>query len=149
LNETLTYYGFEKNETRDKSIYRVDPNFWAKRPLTPKMIEWASSDVDKLIHLAKHQKEMIARSMIEKAREKSKENAESVSSMKLEHGLVLRCGKSPGSFIGARGSNVRSLQRRTGTMIYKDFGLAQDNVWMVFYPSPSALAPVKRAMGHG
>ena len=138
----------EENETRDKSVYRVDPKFWARRPLTPAMIEWASSDVDKLIRLAREQKGRLSHAQLKEARRKSEQNAESVSKMKLERELGLRGGKSPGSFIGKRGANVRSLQRRTGTMIYKDFGAARDNVWMVFYPSQVALDTVKRAMGH-
>lgn len=51
LNDTLSYYGICVNAERDKAVYKSNPNFWATRPFTQKMIDWASADVDKLFSL--------------------------------------------------------------------------------------------------
>jgi exonuclease 3'-5' domain-containing protein 1 len=52
LNDVLVYNHLSSNVHRDKSIYKTNPRFWATRPITTTMIEWATSDVDKLFQLA-------------------------------------------------------------------------------------------------
>jgi exonuclease 3'-5' domain-containing protein 1 len=42
LNDVLILNDIKENTIRDKSIYKSNPNFWATRPLTKQMIEWAS-----------------------------------------------------------------------------------------------------------
>jgi hypothetical protein len=49
LNSLLAYNGVSANTVRDNSVYRYNPSYWAMRPLSRQMIEWASSDVDKLL----------------------------------------------------------------------------------------------------
>jgi hypothetical protein len=48
-----------------------------------------------------------------------------------------------GHFIGPRGSNLRDLQRRTGTVNYQE---RPKDTWFVYYPNSNALDTVKRSM---
>ena len=138
LNDTLVYNGISLNAERDKSVYRINPRFWAQRPLTSKMIDWASSDVDKLFALADKQLERITDSQKSVAIEKSTTYSIATREMKVVTGL--RVG-SPGLFIGRRGANIRSLEKQTGTLIYNDNG-----AWFVFYDNEASLSTVKRRM---
>jgi len=45
LNDTLRHNKLRPNVVRDGSVYRTNHAFWATRPLTSTMIEWASGDV--------------------------------------------------------------------------------------------------------
>ena len=45
LNTMLMHYRLQPNVFRDKSVYKSNPSFWALRPLTSQMIQWASGDV--------------------------------------------------------------------------------------------------------
>ena len=58
----------------------------------------------------------------------------------------LTCRVNVGRFIGPRGQNIRNLQKRTGTMIYKDHGIGE--VGWYSTRDESALNAVRRAMGH-
>jgi hypothetical protein len=44
LNDTLAAFGLPTNDARDKMMYRANPRFWATRPLTQQMVQWASAD---------------------------------------------------------------------------------------------------------
>ena len=140
LNDVLRYNGIPQNDARDKNVYRVNPAFWKTRPLTTSMIEWASSDVDKLFAVAARQLMSISEAGKVTAEAKSKDNTSSARDMKVETGLHVR---NPGYFIGKRGANLRDLQKRTGTLIYQQ---RPGNTWFVYYPTSSALAVVKRKM---
>jgi hypothetical protein len=50
--------------------------------------------------------------------------------------------RNPGLFIGTGGANLRSLQRRTATLIYTKGSRAERN-FMVFYKTAEDLARVK------
>ena len=50
--------------------------------------------------------------------------------------------RNPGLFIGTGGANLRSLQRRTATLIYTK-GSRADRIFMVFYKKPEDLSTVK------
>ena len=45
LNDTLSYYGLPLNTARDKDVYKTQNRVWLKRPLTDRMVQWASADV--------------------------------------------------------------------------------------------------------
>lgn len=141
LNDTLSYYGIRVNVERDKSVYQSNPNFWATRPLTKKMIDWASSDVDKLFQLAERQLKRISSALKSSAIEKSANYATTTRDMKLCTGLVVR--GNVGRFIGRGGANIRSLERETGCLMYQD---REKNTWFVFYPNETSLNAVKRRM---
>ena len=148
LNDVLSYNGIQENEARDKSVYKLNPRFWATRPLTNKMIEWASSDVDKLLRLADKQESSLRRrsaTLHQKAKDLSTKFASHARDMSVETNLV--CRIHIGRFIGTRGCNLRSLQKRTDTLIYSSKGPSGET-WFVYYSSPSGLTEVKRAMGY-
>ena len=143
LNDTLSFYGIRVNAERDKSVYKSNPNFWAARPLTKKMIDWASSDVDKLFQLAEKQLGRISDAKKSSAVEKSATYARLARDMRVESGLRVRV--NVGLFIGRRGANIRSLERKTGCLVYSD---RENDTWFVFYPNEASLNTVKRRMGY-
>ncbi|KAL3774078.1 hypothetical protein ACHAW5_009540 [Stephanodiscus triporus] len=138
LNDVLSYNGISVNSARDKSVYKRNPRFWSTRPLTPSMVEWASSDVKNLFALADAQLSHMTNASKSAAMVKSTQYSHNICGMKVCVGLSVR---SPGLFIGRRGQNLRSLQKRTGTLIYSD-----NDEWFVFYDSDSSLDAVKRSM---
>ena len=140
LNDVLSYNGMSVNTARDSSIYRVNPRYWSTRPLTTAMVEWASSDVKCLLALADSQLKGITSASRSAAIAKSARFSRNVRDMKICTGLSVR---SPGLFIGRRGSNIRSLQGRTGTLMYQDDEIGK---WFVFYDNDASLDAVKRAM---
>ena len=151
LNDVLYCNGLARNGYRDKSIYKQNPRFWAIRPLDTTMKGWASEDVDKLHKLAAKQREKLTEEKQERAKLVSMEFAAGVRNMELARDLKLTGTVKVGSFIGTRGSNVRSLQHRTNTIIYQDFGLMHpfgSPIWMVYYSEIDSLNQVKRAMGY-
>ena len=144
LNDLLSHNSISENGIRDKSVYKINPAFWATRPITTTMTEWAASDVDKLLLLATIQKEKLEKiGNYDKAMEESSEFTTIVRDMKLARGL--QCRANVGRFIGTRGCNLRSLQKRTNTMIYQEH---RGQTWMVFYNDPKSLISVKSAMGY-
>lgn len=139
LNDVLAYNGIMINMSRDKTVYKRNPRFWAARPLTATMIDWASSDVQNLFALADAQLNRVTIVAKSVAIAKSSQYSRIVCNMKVCSGLTVR---TPSKFIGPRGQNIRSLQRGTGTLIYQDHPIG----WMVFYDSESSLEAVKRSM---
>lgn len=138
LNDTLACNGIKTNSHRDKSVYKRNPRFWATRPLAEQMIEWASSDVNKLFKLSQIQLDKISINSKSRAITKSNEFTKNARDMKVKTGLKVN---SPGLFIGRGGANLRRLEERTGTFMYQDGGS-----WFVYYENESSLAAVKRAM---
>lgn len=105
------------------------------------MIEWASSDVDKLFQLAEKQLERISGTSKSSAVEKSADYARTTREMKVCNGLVVR--GNIGHFIGRAGANIRCLERESGCLIYS---YRENNTWFVFYPDETSLNVVKRRM---
>ena len=143
VNDVLSYHGLPPNPTRDSTIYRSNPRFWAIRPLTASMIRWASADVDRLLKLATLQRSRLTAGGLQQAKKDSADFAVKTKRMKVEKDIVLLV--DTGRFIGRRGCNIRDLRNRTGTVIYKDDGTG---TWFVFYDSPASLLAVKHAMGY-
>jgi DNA polymerase I-like protein with 3'-5' exonuclease and polymerase domains len=147
LNNVLIRNRLPENRMRDKSMYDTNYRFWAERPLTTTMIEWASSDVDKLLKVADSQIQDMAsrpqRMLV--AKEMSMEATKKARDMKLERGV--KCNVPIGRFIGTRGSNLRRVQKETRTLIYKEhLGRGIPVTWYVYYANESDLSNVKRAM---
>lgn len=147
LNDVLTYNGLPCNRVRDTNVYKSNQRFWATRPLTRDMMEWAASDVDKLIHVALNQNEVISFAQKDQLLQESKNRSTLIKQMALERRLTLQNGTPIGLFIGRKGCNIHSLEERTGTLIFKDHTYGS-SFFMVFYPTISALAAVKSAMGY-
>jgi ribonuclease D len=97
LNDVLGYNRIETNEHRDKSVYQRNPNFWADRPLSNTMIDWATADVDKLFRLALIQRSKVNDRTKIDAENKSNEFVASARSMKIATNLRIN---QPGLFIG-------------------------------------------------
>ena len=131
LNDTLIYNGIGPNDIRDGSVYKWNPRFWASRPLTSKMIAWASSDVDKLFDLADKQLARISPSAQNGAFAMSQENASLVVNMQVRSGSRVR---NPGLFIGRRGANIRSIERELGVLCYQ-----KSDGWFVYFKSEASL----------
>lgn len=140
LNDTLNFNGISENSERDKSVYKVNPKFWATRPLTSQMIKWASSDVDKLFTLQDKQLDGIAQARKSDAVSRSEDYARTTRGMKVVTGLTVN---SPGLFIGRGGQNIRDLSNRTATHIYQN---CAEKTWFVFYHDDAALQAVRREM---
>jgi exonuclease 3'-5' domain-containing protein 1 len=147
LNDLLSYNGLPSNRVRDTNVYRSNPRFWATRPLTREMVEWATSDVDKLIDVAVNQNKVISLDQKDQALQESKNRSTLIKQMALERRLTLQGGIPVGVFIGRKGCNIQRLEERTGTMIMKDCAYGS-SFFMVFYPTVSALAAIKSAMGY-
>jgi ribonuclease D len=144
LNDLLEQNDITRNVARSKNIYRENPRFWATRPITLTMKTWASGDVSNLLLLATKQNKAVAgTSRQQEAESLSLTFTKSVADKELE---ILRCKIPIGRFIGSGGSNIRSLQARTNTVIYpcRDRG---DGYFFVYYGNDASLEKVKRHMG--
>ena len=67
LNATLTAFACGANDARDSSVYARNPSFWATRPITKEMKEWASGDVQFLFDLYDEQTKIATTAQKEKA----------------------------------------------------------------------------------
>ena len=96
LNDVLSYNGIMINKSRDKTVYKRNPRFWAARPLTATMVDWDSSDVQNLFALADAQLNRITTNGLAKsaAIAKSSQYSRIVCNMKVCPGLTVR---NPGS----------------------------------------------------
>lgn len=141
LNDVLQSNGIHVNSVRDNSVYKYNPRFWATRPLTKNMIDWASSDVDKLFALADEQLRRISSVSKSTAQAKSVKYTRAVRNMKVCTGLRVN---NPGYFIGRGGQNIKSLCSRTGTLICQDS--SNRGSWYVFYDNEDSLDVVRRSM---
>ena len=55
LNDVLELYGLKRNTIRDGNVYKTNHAFWETRPLTARMIDWASGDVALMFELQNRQ----------------------------------------------------------------------------------------------
>ncbi len=76
--------------------------------------------------------------LYDQAMAKSSQYSNNICGMQVCRGLSVN---NPGLFIGRRGKNIRSLQKRTGTIIYSD-----NDGWFVYYVDDASLNAVKRSM---
>lgn len=67
LNTVLEHNGIKPNTIRDGNVYITNPAFWATRPLTSKMIEWAVGDVMSLFEVKDKQTAKATASQAQKA----------------------------------------------------------------------------------
>jgi len=139
LNTVLLHNGLRPNSVRDNSVYERNPAFWAVRPLTEKMIQWASGDVQSMFELHDLQKKNASSRDARLGSEESEKylawRSAQVSTIKV---------RNPGKFIGRGGTGIRNLQKSSGTLIY-GIGRRSDCTFMVFFSSPASLAAVQRA----
>lgn len=143
LNDTLSASGLAPNEARDGSVYRNDPSFWATRPLTATMVDWASGDVSSMFSL---QQSQLARPCSPSQRRRIEQTTALFLSWKSADVSFVTVNH-PGSFIGRGGSNIRTLQRTTNTLIYSAPSATPGysrRMFMVYYHDPQALRKVEQ-----
>ena len=140
LNDVLKYNNFPINSRRDKSIYKRNPSFWATRPISKDMIDWATSDVDKMYSLALMQLTNVDTKKKAEAMRRSEQYMLSCRNMNIMNNLRV---SNPARFIGPKGSSIRRLSSQTGTMMYQD---PSKQTWFLYYPNVSALNTVRQAM---
>jgi len=109
LNETLSRNNCTPNVERNSSVYRLNNRFWAERPLTPMMIEWASGDVGCLFDLHDAQINQVA-----KCNNALKSKCIDASNERLAlrdkiHQLYKIRGSKVGLFIGTGGQNIKNF----------------------------------------
>ena len=149
LNKTLVEFGLVANTSRDGSVYADNHRFWASRPLTTQMIEWASGDVGSMFELQERQLGLVMSSSTKLEIEAC---AEAMTHDYLTDARSANIATiqvtNPGRFIGKGGANLRALQARTKAMVYGR-GRRGSNLFVVYYQSPSALESVRvAASGH-
>jgi hypothetical protein len=142
LNDTLRFHNLAPNIERDKSVYQRNHAFWATRPLTRQMLDWASGDVQFMFDLYQRQLEKVEFIRNGAARARAL-TLEFLSRCRLAN-LSIVTVKNPGKFIGPRGSNIRGLQERTGTTIY-GIGPWGSQQFMVFHNTEAEKEAVTRA----
>lgn len=113
LNMTLLRNKCTPNEERDRNVYRVNNRFWAERPITQTMIDWASGDVKCLFDLYDAQMNHVAtRCWIRGWKVKSKCVDASNNRLTLRdkiHQIYQIRTDNVGRFIGTGGQNIRKL----------------------------------------
>jgi hypothetical protein len=144
LNQTLEAFGVPANHFRDSGVYRVNPEFWAQRPLARRMVDWASADVARLFALHAAQAARAA------ADPPAAERAAAASATRVRalrdaaRGVVHVHPTQAGALIGPRGTNIARLQAECGAVIQRldrDRGLFE-----VYAPTDTALAAALAAL---
>ena len=128
LNDTLVHHGLGPNSIRDASVYQVNHAFWATRPLTAQMVEWASGDVRFMFDLHQRQCSTAAPASAHVAKAYAAEFLSECRSAKVGK-VTLR---NPRKFVGKGGANVQKLMAATGCFMYKS-GPRINNEYVVYY----------------
>ena len=110
LNNTLVSYNLLPNSVRNCSIYDTQPTFWATRPMTPNMIDWASGDVKSLFLLYDKQCELASPEEAAAAQKASTHNARLLPSLMMTPFQVHP--DNMGRLIGKGGCNIRALKEK-------------------------------------
>jgi hypothetical protein len=143
LNDMLQANYLMPNAVRDRSIYDSNPTFWTIRPLTDQMISWAAGDVSLMFKVHARQVTTASSEIVGHAIRLSNEYLDMARSAEIAR---FKVRVNVGKFIGTRGSNIRSLQKSTRTLIYS-YGKRGNNDFMVFYKDAESLAQVKARAG--
>ena len=106
LNDTLMHHKLGPNCVRDGSVYKENHAFWATRPLTAQMVEWASGDVRFMFELYHRQVEQVSHAVLDRARTLTIKYLYQCRTAKIGAIKVLKMGL----FIGKDGANVRQLK---------------------------------------
>ena len=139
LNSVLLANGIKPNTQRDSSVYAANHAFWATRPLTPRMIEWAAGDVCSLFHV--HAKQITGPAHHQFA---AKALSETYLNLARSASTATLCVLNVGAFIGRGGANIRELQKRTNALVYPR-GPRGVKCFRVYYHTEAALAAVKQS----
>jgi hypothetical protein len=143
LNDLLRGNDLNPNIVRDSGVYESNPAFWTTRPLTVKMISWASGDVNLMFNVHARQISRATPAIASKSIELSNEFLEMARSAEIGRFNVR---VNVGRFIGSRGSNLRALQKSTNTLIYSR-GKRSAAEFMVFYKDIASFEQIKARAG--
>jgi len=137
LNNLLASNGLKLNAVRDSNVYQKNHAFWASRPLTASMLEWAAGDISSLF--------MVYGKQMEDASAKTKGLSVALSDKYLNKARSAKTAfftvKNPGRFIGPGGSNLRLLGKIHDVLMYQR-GKRDTNTWMVYYHTADGLSAV-------
>ena len=138
LNNVLIANSIKPNVKRDSGVYAQNHAFWATRPLTSRMMEWAMGDVRSMFEL--HAKQLVGASPERAAEAKllSDRHIDAARGCQVAHVHV----KYPGRFIGPSGSSIRAMQRSSNTLVYPR-GKRGDNSFIVYFSTADGLAAVR------
>jgi ribonuclease D len=137
LNGVLAHNGIKQNVIRDSRVYAANHAFWATRPLTAQMIEWAAGDVSSMF-------QVYAKQVATSCDKKSAENMGEVYLNAAKTAEVANVSVNDvGAFIGRGGINIRALQKRTNTLIYPR-GSRTAGLFMVYYQDAAGLLSVQK-----
>jgi ribonuclease D len=142
LNDVLLYNGLMSNVNRQKDVYTVNYRFWETRPLTADMKQWAAGDVQLLLKV--QSKQVMNTSISTQATSSS--TAFALFTRDLAVANITIPAQNIGSFIGRQGMNIRSMQNRTGTLVYR-YGKHTDRVYIIYYKTHESLQRVRSAAG--
>jgi ribonuclease D len=117
LNNTLRAYGCIPNVERNSDVYKINFRFWAMRPMTAQMIEWAAGDVTSLFELHSKQLERATSHQRIDACVLSESNASFLREcVMLETRISVH---NMGRFIGPGGSNLQYLMRQVPGIFFQ------------------------------
>lgn len=140
LNNLLAFHKIVENTVRNGNVYDNNHAFWATRPLTDQMIEWASNDVLKLFRVHDEQiLQVIANNKMLECLEMTEDYRTFCVNASVKEILV----KNRGAFIGQGGSNIKALRHRTNTCIYHR-GCRDKNNFLVYYKHKKDFDQVQR-----
>jgi exonuclease 3'-5' domain-containing protein 1 len=134
LNDTLAYWSLPAAELRDSSVYRTNPEFWATRPMTSMMIDWAAGDVSCLFDLFERQLAAATTEQRDECSRLSENNADLMRSK-----LIERVQIKPdmvGRFVGRGGANICKLREKVpGTTFELNKDRSAPPTVLVYYAS--------------
>jgi ribonuclease D len=139
LNTVLTENSIRPNVKRDSSVYARNHAFWATRPLTPTMIEWAVGDIQFMFELYTRQIEASTPTSAMEAKALSDTFLDSARSCHVTRVAV----RNVGMFIGRAGANIRALQKASNTLVYPR-GNRDEGMFLVYYKTPEGLTAVRQ-----
>jgi exonuclease 3'-5' domain-containing protein 1 len=150
LNTALNAFSCALNPHRDDTcnMYRLNPNFWAVRPLTASMVQYASKDVSSLFELREKILAKAALTMspheLSLVAAQSEQAVDEFCAMKC-HQLVQVAQESKGRVIGKGGAGIARIMRTFGVYTKTtDQGflvLAKDRVTLL-----QAVAAIKKSL---
>jgi exonuclease 3'-5' domain-containing protein 1 len=140
LNDTLLENGLRTNIVRDKKVYESNLAFWATRPMTPKMIQWASCDVLSLFNLYRVQIDKASDTQLSLFKEVSRKNASKLRRCIVEK-MTIKC--EMGLFIGRNGSNMKALGRDNPDSAVQMIGKRSSGQLLVYAPDSAKMEKMK------
>ena len=133
LNKTLALFRCVVNDSRDTDVYKKNPSFWAQRPMSTQMLEWASADVKTLFTLYQKQKHMTHSTQQAMVESESTKNTW-IRRDAYAYPITMPEDKV-GRFIGASGVHLIRRQNELGVEFHKSgtnsfvvFGASEEEV---------------------